>query len=240
MLVEGRSAQDADCYLLINNPVELTDKIQLAEVSKQEIALSSPTFLEDLTFDLSAESDLKEDVIYIGRITLCNDSDFQHWTFSTHREYLSHFKVIFADRDKVSIKHSGDFEKTKNQEGYFPVQSKYNFVDITIKDGNKNTFYFYFENQRRFAEPRIELSIQPKDEDFYTSLNAWKARTYLVAGLFSFLIILGFTFYINSRDKSFLLSYVISFTSPFFGILETSLTAPVGVKSITGFGQLTY
>ena len=193
-----------ECVVLTDEASEVTDKIQLAFATAPK-DLSAISYLENQDYQhVSEDMITKDDGVYIGRITLCNNSDYQYWTFRTQREYLSHFKVIFISEQGVQIKHSGGFEKRSNQDGYFPIQSRYNYVDIRIEGGTEETYYFYFENQRKFASPRIELSIIPKNESFYTSLNSWKARTYLVAGLFSFLIILGLTFYINSKDKSFL------------------------------------
>ena len=207
--VNGQS----DCIQLTGDQVELTPNISILEDINQEYnfdAIKNGRFsfidINEITF---------KNTTYWGRIKLCNSNQQTQWSFRVNRNTLSHFNIHFYNNRKSTweTKNSGAFQPYEEQDGYFPLQSDYNHVDITLDSNEEAEILFYFRNNRKYAVPKISVSIIPKDAAFYESLNSWKSRTFLVAGLFLFLIILGATFYFNTRDKAFL----------FYGLYLSSL-----------------
>ncbi len=212
-LISSSCQANNTCIQLGKNEVALTEKLHLYE------DLDRDTNFEivknnDLIFKPYDQITIK-DAAYWGRVTLCNSNTYTHWSFRVNRNQLSHFNLCYFNKTKSKwiTNYSGAFQPYDSQDGYFPIQSDYNHIDIRLDAHEEIDIYFYFNNSRKYIDPNVSVTIIPKDVLFYSNLNDWKSRTYLITGLFLFLIILGATFYYNTRDKAFL----------YYGLYLTSL-----------------
>ena len=70
----------------------------------------------------------------LAHIEITNHSDLTNWTLELDREELSHFRLIQLENSgEISIKRSGLFEPTTSQDGMFPLQNKYFYLNLELK-----------------------------------------------------------------------------------------------------------
>ena len=193
--------------LLLNEAeYDITNYLSCSVVNDLSFDEANLANFRDADLQSTQELMIGENDIVIARIEVFNSSYTPNWTVEVDKNKLSHFKVAYPDleTDQYRVKNSGLFEPTKSQDGYFPNQKAINCIDIQLKPKEASTIYFYLENQRKFAKPNLEIKLIPHTSEYFNRLNDWKSRYYLIAGIFGFLIVLGFFFFYQSRDQSFL------------------------------------
>lgn len=179
-----------------------------------ELAANNASMFDSVSVGIPA--DLKE-CGYFGRLRLVNNTGFQSWAIRVSKAGLSHFKMALktSDGEGWSFYNSGLFEPVASQQGYFPIQTEDNIIDILLPREDTVSFLFYFQNDRMYMSPELGVDIVARDSGFYNSLHEWKNRTFIVTGLFLFLILLGLSLFFNTKDKAFLYYalYLISLLS---------------------------